>query len=73
MDYLAGTNIEKRMLAKSSIEPGGKWACTVCDLVYDTVKGNPEHGIALRTSFEDIPDDWVYPLCGATKSAFRKL
>lgn len=73
IDQLAGTPAESRTLTKPSIEPGGKWSCAVCDFVYDPVKGDPEHGIAPGTSFADIPDDWVCPLCGASKAIFRKL
>ena len=35
--------------------------------------GDPEHGIAPGTKFEDIPDDWVCPLCGVGKEDFEKI
>ena len=73
MDLLAGNSAKERRLTTPSNEPGRKWACSVCDLVYDPIKGDPEHGIAPGTSFDDIPDDWICPLCGATKSSFRVL
>lgn len=47
-----------------------KYVCTVCGYVYDEAKGDPENKIAPRTSWNDVPDDWVCPLCGATKSEF---
>lgn len=50
-----------------------KYICTVCDWVYDPEIGDPEHGIAPGTKFEDIPDDWVYPLCGVGKEDFEKI
>lgn len=50
-----------------------KYICTVCDWVYDPEIGNPEHGIAPGTKFEDIPDDWVCPLCGVGKEDFEKI
>ena len=50
-----------------------KYICTVCDLVYDPEIGDPEHGIAPGTKFEDIPDDWVCPLCGVGKEDFEKI
>lgn len=50
-----------------------KYICTVCDWVYDTEIGDPEHGIAPGTKFEDIPDDWVCPLCGVGKEDFEKI
>ena len=50
-----------------------KSICTVCDWVYDPEIGDPEHGIAPGTKFEDIPDDWVCPLCGVVKEDFEKI
>ncbi len=48
----------------------GKWRCQVCDFVYDAAEGLPEEGIAPGTAWEDIPDDWTCPDCGAPKSDF---
>lgn len=50
-----------------------KWECTICGMIYDEEKGDPDSGIAPGTRFEDIPDDWVCPDCGATKDAFEKI
>jgi rubredoxin len=49
------------------------WQCTICQYVYDPAQGDPENGIAPGTRFEDIPDDWVCPLCGAGKDSFERL
>ena len=49
-----------------------KYVCTVCGYVYDPANGDPEAGIAAGTAFEDLPDDWVCPVCGASKDAFEK-
>lgn len=49
-----------------------KYVCTVCGYVYDEVAGIPESGIAPGTKWEDIPEDWTCPLCGATKSEFKE-
>ena len=46
-----------------------KWLCP-CGYVYDDEVGDPEDGIAPGTKFEDIPDDWVCPVCGLDKSVF---
>jgi hemerythrin-like domain-containing protein/rubredoxin len=73
MDMLGGSSAKERKLTTPSHEPGRKWVCSVCDFVYDPIKGDPEHGITPGTNFDDIPDEWVCPLCGATKSAFRVL
>ena len=48
-----------------------KYVCTVCGWVYDPAEGDPEGGIAPGTAFEDIPDDWVCPLCGVGKDDKR--
>lgn len=47
-----------------------KYICTVCDYIYDPEMGDPESGIEPGTTFEDIPDDWVCPLCGVGKEDF---
>ena len=49
-----------------------KYVCTVCGYVYDPEIGDPDSGIAPGTAFEDIPDDWVCPLCGVGKDVFAK-
>ncbi len=48
-----------------------KYVCEVCDWVYDPEVGDPENGIAPGTSFADLPDDWVCPLCGVGKDQFK--
>lgn len=50
-----------------------KYECDVCGWVYDPEEGDPEHGIAPGTTFEDIPDDWVCPVCGAGKADFSPI
>jgi flavin reductase (DIM6/NTAB) family NADH-FMN oxidoreductase RutF/rubredoxin len=50
-----------------------KYRCTVCGYIYDPELGDPDGGIAPGTSFEDIPDDWECPVCGAAKSEFEKV
>lgn len=49
-----------------------KYVCTVCNYVYDPELGAPESGIAPGTAFEDLPEDWVCPLCGVGKDEFEK-
>jgi flavin reductase (DIM6/NTAB) family NADH-FMN oxidoreductase RutF len=46
--------------------------CTACGYVYHPKEGDPNSGIAPGTSFEDLPDTWVCPVCGAEKSDFAK-
>ncbi|HIU64286.1 MAG TPA: rubredoxin [Candidatus Avacidaminococcus intestinavium] len=50
-----------------------QWTCVVCGYVYDEAAGDPDSGIAPGTKFEDIPDDWVCPLCGVSKDQFEKV
>jgi rubredoxin-NAD+ reductase len=47
-----------------------RFVCLVCGYVYDEAKGDPEHGLAPGTRFEDIPDDWYCPDCHVTKADF---
>jgi rubredoxin len=47
-----------------------KYRCTVCGYFYDPEEGDPDGGIAPGTAFEDIPDDWVCPVCGVSKKEF---
>jgi len=49
-----------------------KYRCDVCGYIYDPEKGDPDGGIEPGTAFEDIPDDWVCPVCGAGKDQFSK-
>ena len=48
-----------------------KWICVPCGYVYDPEVGDPDGGIAPGTSFADIPDDWVCPVCGVDKTLFE--
>lgn len=50
-----------------------KWQCIVCGYVYDPEKGDPANGVDPGTSFEDVPDDWICPECGAPKDQFEKM
>lgn len=50
-----------------------KYICKVCGYEYDPAVGDPDSGIEAGTRFEDIPEDWVCPLCGVTKSDFEKI
>ncbi|MEA4920061.1 MAG: rubredoxin [Clostridiaceae bacterium] len=47
-----------------------KYSCSVCGYVYDEAKGIPQAGIAPGTKWEELPEDWTCPLCGAPKSEF---
>ena len=49
-----------------------KYVCDACGWVYDEELGDPENGIAPGTKFEDLPDDFVCPLCGVGKDNFSE-
>lgn len=48
-----------------------KWMCESCGLIYDPAEGDPDSGIEPGTAFEDIPEDWYCPVCGAQKADFE--
>jgi len=49
-----------------------KYKCSVCGYVYDPAQGDPDNGIAPGTAFENLPDTWSCPVCGATKDMFEQ-
>ncbi len=50
-----------------------KYRCLVCDYIYDPEKGDPDSGIEPGTEFEDLPDDWLCPICGVGKEQFAPV
>jgi rubredoxin len=50
-----------------------KYRCKECEHVYDEAEGDPDSGIAAGTRWEDIPDDWACPICGAPKDFFELI
>ena len=49
------------------------WECQVCGYIYDPGKGDPDSGVKPGTSFDDLPEDWVCPECGASKDEFEQV
>lgn len=49
-----------------------KYVCDICGYIYDEAVGDPENDIAPGTAWDDVPDDWVCPLCGVGKKQFSK-
>ena len=49
-----------------------KYKCLICGYIYDPEKGDPDNGVKPGTPFEKLPDDWVCPICGASKDQFEK-
>ena len=56
---------------------GGKnmsrYKCTICGYVYDPAIGDEENGVKAGTAFEDLPDDWTCPECGASQDQFEPI
>ena len=50
-----------------------KYECTVCGYIYDPEEGDPENSIDPGTSFEDLPEDWLCPVCGVGKEEFEEV
>jgi len=58
---------------KEVIPKMAKYRCTVCGYIYDPEEGDPDGDIKPGMPFEEIPDDWVCPICGAAKSEFEEV
>ena len=50
-----------------------KYICDVCGWIYDEETGDPEHGIAPGTKFQELPDDFMCPLCSVGKDYFSEV
>ncbi len=57
--------------AKPKTQAASRYVCSVCGYVYDPQAGDPDNGVSLGTRFEDVPDSWTCPICGADKSKFE--
>jgi rubredoxin len=67
--YLAPEPAESVIEAPAATD---QYTCPLCGYIYDLAVGDPDGGIAPGTRFEDIPDDWVCPICGAAKADFAQ-
>lgn len=50
-----------------------RYKCMICDYIYNPKFGDPEYGISCGTSFQNLPDDWLCPQCGAPKDQFEHV
>ncbi len=48
------------------------YVCTVCGYVYNPHEGDPDNGIMPGVPFDQLPDEWVCPLCGVGKELFEE-
>ena len=71
----AATYIKQKPKVKSEQEDREmkKYKCLMCGYIYDPAEGDPDNGIVAGTAFEDLPDDWVCPDCGADKDEFEPV
>lgn len=71
---LTGTyrDLAHKLGLDKSLKRMKRYRCTVCGYVYDPQLGDPDGGIKPGTPFEEIPDDWACPICGASKDEFEE-
>ncbi|NLZ70006.1 MAG: rubredoxin [Clostridiaceae bacterium] len=50
-----------------------QYVCDLCGYVYVPEDGDPDAGVAPGTAWEDVPENWVCPLCGAHKDDFSPI
>lgn len=65
-----GTPKRNMIKRKGQVKTMKKYVCEPCGYVYDPEVGDPDGGIAPGTAFEDLPEDWVCPVCGMGKDVF---
>lgn len=65
----APTFIKNEIIGKRDLSLR-KYRCVICNYIYDPSLGDPAGGIVKGTPFDNLPDDWVCPVCGADKSQF---
>lgn len=68
IDKSINNNLKLKVMANFK-----KYECDVCGYVYDPEIGDEDAGIKPGTPFEDLPDDWVCPLCGVGKDNFTAI
>ena len=61
------------LLADLSGPAGDRFGCMVCGYTYDPRRGDPEHGVAPGTPFEQLPEDWICPHCHVSRRMFLKV
>jgi flavin reductase (DIM6/NTAB) family NADH-FMN oxidoreductase RutF/rubredoxin len=69
----AATYIKLKPKAKEGGINMKKYKCLMCGYIYDPAVGDPDNGVEADTAFEDLPDGWVCPECGAGKDEFEPL
>ncbi|KTD36658.1 rubredoxin [Legionella nautarum] len=65
---LAPLNLEQKQMQEYK-----KYICVICGFIYDEAEGWPEDGIEPGTRWEDVPENWFCPDCGAGKEDFEMI
>ncbi|MHC4455559.1 MAG: rubredoxin [Planctomycetota bacterium] len=65
--------IEPKKQIQEGVRDMKKYKCLMCGYVYDPAVGDPDNGVEAGTAFEDLPNDWVCPDCGAGKDEFEPI
>lgn len=60
----AKTSPVKARTKKSASQSPKRYKCRLCGYIYSPLRGEPQHGIPAGTEFDDLPEDYVCPLCG---------
>jgi rubredoxin len=50
-----------------------KWKCTICGNIYEPEKGDPDNNVKAGTKFEELPDNWLCPVCSSLKEVYEML
>jgi rubredoxin len=50
-----------------------KYRCKICGYIYDPAEGDPDGNVPPGTPFENLPEDWKCPVCGAAKEEFEEI
>lgn len=50
-----------------------RYQCSVCGYIYDEEEGDPDSNVPPGTKWDELPEDWVCPVCGAAKDQFEKV
>lgn len=66
----APTFVDEQQLRTMQEAQLQNYYCTICGHIYNPAIGDPAHGIEPGTAFDDLPDDWACPVCGADQEDF---
>lgn len=61
-----------KIIENQEVRKMKKYVCDVCGYIYDEEAGDPENGIEPGTKWEDVPEDFLCPLCGVGKDQFSE-